>query len=165
MDISASSLVWRAGGTHWRGWPAHTTGLGGHVTSRDHGPQRSDPRRHREGQVAHLSWKREDRNRGTPPTPCDSHWTPSHVLPEGCICRKHSPGTPAHLVSWEETERRLDKQKLQTGTSRDHGAWKPPETRARSGRVPGPQEQTTCQEPPSITQAPGRHPGPGPPHT
>ena len=165
MDISASSLVWRAGGTHWRGWLAQTTHLGGHVKSRDHGPQRSDPRRHWEGQVAHLFWKREDRNRGTPPTPCDKSLDSFSRSSRRMYTPQHSPGTPAHLVSWEETERRLDKQKLQTGTSRDHGAWKPPETRARSGRMPGPQEQTTCQEPPSITQAPGRHPGPGPPHT
>nr|KAF6496144.1 hypothetical protein HJG63_010373 [Rousettus aegyptiacus] len=72
------------------------------------------------------------------------------------------PRTPACLVSLEGTGWGLYQQKPHTGTSRDHRAWKLPETRAHSGHAPGPQ-QTTHQEPRSITRAPGRHPCPRPP--
>lgn len=55
------------------------------------------------------------------------------------------PRAPTRPVSLEGTGWRLDKQKLQTGTSRDYRVWKLPETRAHSGHMPGPQQQTTCQ--------------------
>lgn len=66
------------------------------------------------------------------------------------------PRAPTCPVSLEGTGWRLDKQKLQTGTSRDYRVWKLPETRAHSGHMPGPQQQTTCQ----VCQTSLHHPGP-----
>lgn len=62
-------------------------------------------------------------------------------------------GSPTCLFSWEGTGWRLDKQT----TNRDKQGLQSLEdakTRAHSGHVPGPQQQTTCQGPPSIAWAP-----------
>lgn len=156
------ALVWsvteHTGGA---GWP-RPLAQGGRVRGVDCEPQRGSPRLNWEGQGAHAHPVNEKTgSRGTQQAPCDNHRAHSHILP-GMRGQQTLPRTPACLVSLEGTGWGLYQQKLHTGTSRDHRAWKLPETRAHSGHAPGPQ-QTTHQEPRSITRAPGRHPCPRPP--
>lgn len=100
-------------------------------------------------------------NRGTQHPVGQSRAQP-HLLPQGCSTANPPWAPPPPPARREQRE-------LQTGTSRDRGAWKPPETKAHSGHTPGPQAQTTggslnpSQAPASTVLPAGPPPQPPPP--
>lgn len=145
VDTSACSQVWRDMPERPAGL---TTGLGGHVRSTDRGSQRDGPQWTGRGRWhVPIPQMRRQVTEG-PGTPCDSPWARSHVLPQGCVDSKCSPGPPPALSAWREEGG--------DWRSRNKGLWSLEAARNQSPQQP--HARTTATD--HMPGASIHHPGP-----